>query len=619
MTNYICKTCGGVLTPGAAGEWTCKYCGNTYVDENVKRDTDVLRSFLDEQKIEKVNNLRRNLYDAVNAEYTDSDEIRRICSEIKALLPDDFMADFYYVANGSNQKQTAEYVNAIDTAENRDYVEGIIRFLLKSFCSEYHLPLAGLIERAYRGDDLEKLSYYNTRLSEEAEKESLGVYETAITRDVFIAYSGKNMDNVYPLVSYLEASGLTCFVAARNLRHGKGAVQNYNSAIKEALTNCRSIVFVSTPESRSFSCDALRIELPFVKQNDIANAPYEYRQNYVAMPHKYKKPRVEYRLRDSKTANAADAVVKEFFDGCEYSYTVEETASRIIRMLSEPADADVSDTAVKAKAAAREPADASDVRTPNGNTAAGKNKKPSKKNKNKKNKKKRVGILISVIAVLLCAAVGVSLYYEHMTSIEGMFVYNVSGNHIEITGINSLAKNKCTILRIPDKLEDKTVRYINKLAFGGHNKIIRVEMTDNIAEIRENAFSGCHFLYTVILSKNLINIYESAFSNCTDLTEIELPESVKYIGDGAFAGCSSLRSIRIPGQVTYICEETFSDCTDLTTVTLPAGLTEIRANAFSGCKKLSKIIFEGSADQWEAVVKGENWNGGQDIYVEFEG
>jgi len=606
MTNYVCKTCGGRLISKDDATWECEYCKNVYADENVKRDTDTIRKLLDAQKIEQVNNLRRNLYDAVNAKYIDSEEIVRICSAIKALLPDDLMADFYHTANAKSEKETAEYINSLDVTECGEYAEEIIKFLLRSFSSEYHLPLAGLIERRFRGEDHERLEYYNTLLSEEAEKDNMGVYEPSVSRDVFVAYSGKDMESVYPLVSYLEASGLTCFVAARNLRHGKGAVQNYNSAIKTAISNCRSVVLVSTQNSRSFSCDALRIELPHIKQEDINNAPYEFRQNYLTMPLKYKKPRVEYRIGESKASNAADATVKEFFEGCEYAYTAEEVAMRIIKLLSEsPAE----DTPISTPPAAPRAEE-----TPKKEKA-----KPQKAPKPKKKKKGAVKMLLVILAVLIAVGAGVGGYASHLTSIEGMFEYDVSGSSAEITGINVLAQQTCTILRIPDKLDGYTVKYINKLAFGANEKIFRVEMTDNIVEIRENAFSACKELYTVILSENLINIHESAFSYCTELTEIELPESVKYIGERAFVGCSSLRKMKIPSKVTHIFEGTFSECSYLREVTLPAGLEEIRENAFSDCPSLDTIIFEGSEAEWESIPKGENWNGGRDIHIEFKG
>jgi len=91
MTQHLCLTCGGALT-NENGAWSCKYCGNVYEDDSVKKEEELLRSLLDEYKTEQVANLRRSLYDAINAKYIDSEEICNICVRIKELIPDDFMA-----------------------------------------------------------------------------------------------------------------------------------------------------------------------------------------------------------------------------------------------------------------------------------------------------------------------------------------------------------------------------------------------------------------------------------------------------------------------------------------------------------------------------------------------
>ena len=85
MTHHICKTCGGSLINGN-GAWICKYCGNVYEDDSVKKEEEMLRSLLDEYKTEQVANLRRNLYDALNAKYIDSENIINICRRIKTVF-----------------------------------------------------------------------------------------------------------------------------------------------------------------------------------------------------------------------------------------------------------------------------------------------------------------------------------------------------------------------------------------------------------------------------------------------------------------------------------------------------------------------------------------------------
>ncbi len=292
-----------------------------------------MREMFDETKLEIINNLRRNLYDATNAEYISSTDVKNACVELKKYLPDDFRANFFEIAVSHNERKLTQAIRKIDVAAHYEDIENIVKFLIKSLQPDFLLELNNLIERAYKSTDLKAYEKYATEISVQAEKVQLGVYETKLPREVFVAYSSKDMSYVSELVEVLEGQGLKCFVAARNLRHGKGSVENYDKALKEAIDHCKSFVFVSTTNSRSFSCDALEIEIPYVQKQDTENAPAEYRNNYAAIPHKYKKPRVEYRVESSKGFNAADEITKEFFDGYEWVLSPSEVAVRIMKQL----------------------------------------------------------------------------------------------------------------------------------------------------------------------------------------------------------------------------------------------------------------------------------------------
>ena len=330
-----CENCGGTLSRISDTQWKCDFCSSVFEDVSVQKQVEELRDLLDNAKREQISNLRRNLFNAVNAQYISSQEIKEVCFAIKEILPDDFQANFYYMACMSNGRTIAKNIRKIEVADNVDAVEQMIKFLIKSMQEETLADLIDLIERAFKAHNmLEKYEQYATWYSREAEKVKAGMYETRLPRDIFVAYSSKDMKQVLELVEVLEDSGFSCFVASRNLRHGKGAVENYNKALAEAMDNCTTFVFVSSENSRNFGCDAVRIEIPYIKKWDVSNAPAELRNKYAAIPPKYKKPRVEFRIAESERMNPADRITQEFFDGYERVYSADEVAMRVAEQLS---------------------------------------------------------------------------------------------------------------------------------------------------------------------------------------------------------------------------------------------------------------------------------------------
>jgi len=332
----MCRTCGGALTQIDSYSWKCPYCKNTYTDEKVRQDTESIQKLLKEHDIKTVSNLRHTLYNQVTAENPSKKEIVRTCTSILALMPDDVGANFFYTVETGTKKDISAAMREFDVEKNAEYVELVIRFCIKNVTRGTNLALSNLIERAYRDTDLTKLEKYKTEQSREMDKVDKGIYSTTIPRDAFIAYSSKDMKRVEELVEVLEDNNITCFVSARNLRHGANAVENYQHALEEAMDNCKIFVFVSSLNSRNVDCDALIYEIPHIKKKDIENTPFELRQqDYTKIPSIYKKPRIEYRIENSKFKNAADATSDEFFKGYQYKLSPQEVAKQIIKIKSD--------------------------------------------------------------------------------------------------------------------------------------------------------------------------------------------------------------------------------------------------------------------------------------------
>ncbi len=338
MPDLHCKTCGGTLMANTPkpNQSQCIYCKKIYDTATAERNAETLRGLFDAQKVERIHNLRRVLYDAVTAQYISRADVTAACDALRQYLPDDFAANFYRTVAGGNLRAVNAAIRAVDADAQREDMDNIVEFLIRSITgdSDFLLALADLIERGYKSYDLKRYSRFSTKLTEQSEQVLQGVYETALPRDVFVAYSSKDSGAVLELVEALEEQGITCFVALRNLRHGVGSVENYDAALKEAMESCTIFLFVSTMHSRNLNCDAVKVEMNYIRTQDVAGAPAEYRYSpYATIPHTYKKPRVEYYLEESSRLNIADKTTNQFFDGYERVYEVEGVLTRVASIL----------------------------------------------------------------------------------------------------------------------------------------------------------------------------------------------------------------------------------------------------------------------------------------------
>jgi len=143
-------------------------------------------------------------------------------------------------------------------------------------------------------------------------------------------------------------------------------------------------------------------------------------------------------------------------------------------------------------------------------------------------------------------------------------------------------------LYITKKME--TYKNYSSTPWYNFNKnIYKINISDDVNEIKNYAFYGCSNLKEVKMSTNITNIQTQAFYNCTSLKKIELPNCLTVLGNYAFGGCTNLIEIKIPENLTTINENAFNGCTSLEKIELPEKITSIGKSAFYGCTNLKEI------------------------------
>lgn len=328
INEIYCNICGSRELTRDGDNYVCECCGGIFSAVDYEKQRELLRAVADEEKQKRVAALRVELWQATNAEFVDADKIIELSRALKRELPDDFMATYYELACGDNSKAVSDFLCATDVRKKYDYIPDVLRFAIKTLRRETTLAVSELIGRSYEASDPKLFGEWNDRLQAEAVKVDDGIYDASLPRDVFVAYKSEDMRVVEELVEYLERrEGFRCFVAVRNLKHGK--IADYDAQLQTAIDNCRALVFVSTGLSRRLG-DARNKELKYIKECDYRNAPAEYRaaRNYVGMPKRYKMPRVEL-VVDGYDNVAAEAQVREFFDGYERATSPREVAERL--------------------------------------------------------------------------------------------------------------------------------------------------------------------------------------------------------------------------------------------------------------------------------------------------
>jgi|GEM_PF-1966168 len=146
-------------------------------------------------------------------------------------------------------------------------------------------------------------------------------------------------------------------------------------------------------------------------------------------------------------------------------------------------------------------------------------------------------------------------------------------------------------------------------AFYSCNSLTSVTIGSGVGSICDHAFYNCKGLSIVDIENGVTSIGSSVFWNCDKLESIIIPESVLSIENSAFSN-SGIIDITISNGTTKIGAYAFSNCTKLMSISIPDSLKELGEGAFMSCNALKDITFEGTVEQWNAIIKGNSWNYG---------
>ncbi|MCD8201425.1 MAG: toll/interleukin-1 receptor domain-containing protein, partial [Clostridia bacterium] len=245
-----CNKCGGELRSDSDSAYRCVCCGNLFTKKQEDLST-MIKKALGEEKYANISVARQNLWTAMHEKYIDSSSCLVYARKLKSLIPKDYYANFAETANGSNETKICNFLNKSKESDMEMYADAVLDFMINSMTSATLSAVCAYIDRAYADKTSPEYLEFLNRYEAEAEKVESGIYELSIQRDVFLANSSRDIKRVWELCDYLENQGVSCFVSIRNLRHGRGAAENYDDALHVAMDNCRVFVFVSSKNSRN--------------------------------------------------------------------------------------------------------------------------------------------------------------------------------------------------------------------------------------------------------------------------------------------------------------------------------------------------------------------------------
>lgn len=147
-------------------------------------------------------------------------------------------------------------------------------------------------------------------------------------------------------------------------------------------------------------------------------------------------------------------------------------------------------------------------------------------------------------------------------------------------------------VKIPSEIEGAKITYIEEDAFYQCSNLEFVEIPDSVVGIGAWAFAETN-LQEVTIPASVKTIGEEAFCRCGDLEEVKLSDGLKVIGRAAFAE-TAIKDISLPDSVIVVGDYAFSNCMKLKSVTLSNSMEKVANYMFNECINLQQIEIPGS-------------------------
>lgn len=222
---------------------------------------------------------------------------------------------------------------------------------------------------------------------------------------------------------------------------------------------------------------------------------------------------------------------------------------------------------------------------------------------------------------------------------ESLNLYSVHRKHADLENPLLILDDtlaRCDRLATGKIIVPEDIVYIGNCAFDSCDKVVEVCLLDSTVCLEYGCFYNCQSLEKIVLPKSIKFLNKEVFDSCTSLKKIEIPYEVEELPMGIFKGCKNLcelkyskitflgnesfwgtgfKTFTIPEGVKALYDYVFYDCENLETIYLPSTIKTIGERALAECPHLRQIIFNGTAEEWNAIEKDESWLLASDLAV----